>query len=402
MAQAYSAAMERVVAARMRLVRDHVFFGALAMRLRLVESDTLPALAGTDGFDIRFRPEIVNLPGRQIEGVLAHETMHVVLQHHYRMLGKHQMKANIAGDLAINPLILENRLELPEGALIDPQFANMTMGEIYDRLPDPPSRPQGSGQQPQGSGKQSPGSGQQPPSQPQEKGQQGFDVVFEPPNAAPSQSELKAEAEMMKAAVQNAAALARKAGQMTAGLERFVAALCAPKADWRAELADILTQRAQVDYDWGMPHKRMLHQYGIFFPEMGGYKIGKIGIINDTSGSTSQHQEQFASEISDILDQFECEITVFNHDTTTKSIEEYSSDDLPIKLRTVGYGGTCAKHTFDLINAEYDFDILVWLTDLEMNLEKITPPACPVIVACCERRMIKEAPAWVTRTIDIT
>ena len=74
---------------------------------------------------------------------LAHEVMHVVLMHHIRRQERHAEKWNVAADYAINNHLIVNGFILPEGGLVDDQYADMSTEHIYNLLPEPP---QGFGQ----------------------------------------------------------------------------------------------------------------------------------------------------------------------------------------------------------------------------------------------------------------
>lgn len=355
----------RLKAARIRLVRNHIFFGAIAMRLHLQPEDSLPSLAGVDGKNIFFNPtQLADVSSSQLEGLLAHEALHIMLLHHLRRGSRDPKKWNIAGDHAINLTLLAERFELPANGLHDPKYRGMSAEQIYALLPDSPTG-------------------------------EGFDIVMDG-NSNMLEKEVKAEEERIKAAVVNAAALARKAGQMTAGIERLIEAICEPKANWQTVLAEYVTEIAAHDFDWARPSQRHLHQYGIICPTLDSRdKLGRIGIGNDASGSTLRFQEQFASEISDILSQFDCTITVLNHDTEVKSVDEYSSDDLPIQLKIVGCGGTRFDTFYTTVRDEYDFDLLIHLTDGEASWRGVEAPSCPVIVACCgDTGTIAQIPGW--------
>ncbi|MHC1745343.1 MAG: hypothetical protein AB9873_20260 [Syntrophobacteraceae bacterium] len=43
---------------------------------------------------------------------------------------------NVAGDLAINPILEESGFRLPAGRLLDPAFKGMSAEAIYSRLPE--------------------------------------------------------------------------------------------------------------------------------------------------------------------------------------------------------------------------------------------------------------------------
>lgn len=363
------------MAARISLIREKVFWGQMAMRLELVEAPSIKTMA-TDGVRLFYNPVFVeSLKFDELVGVVAHEAGHPMHSHHLRENGRSHNKWNIACDAVLNIALKEERFKLPDGAVDLPHYADMSAEEVYDRLTDKEVEKYQSGD--------------------------GWNIgeVLDGTDGMSEQQIAAAEGQI-KAAIANAAAMARKAGQMSAGLERLIDGLLKPKADWRTILWQWLTAKAENDYSWAQPHTRMLQQYGVVYPVLYGYKLGNIGIFHDASGSTSSAQEQFVSEISDILMQYECKITVLTHDTTTLAIEEYSSDDLPIKFKVVGFGGTDARHTFELAS-EHDFDVIIWLTDLEVDCSKLRVPECPVLIACCGRHYINAGPKWAT-VIDIT
>ena len=113
----------RFKAARIRLVRNHIFFGSIAMRLHLQPDDALPHLAGVDGKNIFFNPgQLADVSSSQLEGLLAHEALHVMLLHHLRRGNRDPEKWNMAGDHAINLALLAERFELPANGLHDPRY----------------------------------------------------------------------------------------------------------------------------------------------------------------------------------------------------------------------------------------------------------------------------------------
>lgn len=289
-------------------------------------------------------------------------------------------KWNIACDHVINLELLEQfnvmhkrgvQPKLPAGGCADPQYKGMNAEEVYNKLPD----------------------------QPEDSGGEGFDVVIDG-TAGMSEEQIKTEEAKIRANVQNAAALAAKAGQMSDSLRQLVEAICEPKANWRTIIRDYLTAKAETDYNWAQPHQRMLHQYGVVYPTLDGEKLGNIVMLVDASGSCYNDQEQFCSEVSDILSAYECSLDVIYHDTKVTAVDHYESDDLPIVMRPAGFGGTDAVLAFKEVE-DYDKDLIIWLTDLEVDVARIEPPACDVIVACSRKRYFKNCPSW-ARLIDIS
>lgn len=370
--------LNRFRGARLMLIRQHVFFGSIAMQLQLVEDENLPAAAGVDGRSLFFNPGMSSkFTFGEVVAVVAHEVLHVVLLHHLRRGKRDHRKWNCACDYAINPIVNEQlskiaggvKCQLPSGALISSEFFGMSAEEIYNKLPDGQS------------------------------GDDGFDIVMDGAKGK-SQSEIAAEEGRIKAAIQNAAQLARKAGQMSGSLERLIEAVCEPKASWRQVLMEYISEKASTDYNWAKPSQRMLSQFGIVYPTLDGEKLGNIVVLVDSSGSCYSDQDQFASEISDILSAYDCSVDVIYHDTKVQAVDHYESDDLPIVLRPKGFGGTDCKEAYAHA-VELDPVLIIHATDLELDFSRILAPDCDVIIACSRKQYFKNCPSW-ARLIDIS
>jgi hypothetical protein len=100
----------------------------------------------TDGVSLYYNPEFVDtLNSATLAGVLAHEVMHPALQHHVRRSGRDPRRWNEACDYAINPLLLDAGLSLPDGVLVDHRFRGMSAEQIYN-LREGEAQPQSGGQ----------------------------------------------------------------------------------------------------------------------------------------------------------------------------------------------------------------------------------------------------------------
>src|SRR3954453_19823634 len=120
--------------ARTALVLDHPFFGSLLFRLRGKESRSVKTMA-TDCITLYYNPEFVEtLTAATLAGALAHEVMHPALHHHVRRSGRDPKGWNVACDFAINPLLVDAGLSLPDGVLLDNRFRGMSAEQIYNLL----------------------------------------------------------------------------------------------------------------------------------------------------------------------------------------------------------------------------------------------------------------------------
>ena len=129
-----TAASLRVQKARTALLLDHPFFGSLLFGLKSRESWSVKTMA-TDGISLYWNPEFVaSLNAATLAGTLAHEVMHPALHHHVRRGRRDPKQWNVACDYAINPLLIDAGLSLPEGILLNNRFRGMSAEQIYNLL----------------------------------------------------------------------------------------------------------------------------------------------------------------------------------------------------------------------------------------------------------------------------
>lgn len=124
-------AYRKLCEARARLWVRSKFFGSLASRLQIVERADCETMA-TDGIHLFFAPDFVLAePMEKLVGTVAHEAEHCARGHIGRIGNRDLEQSNIAADLAINADLTRLGFSLPDGALLDWQFAGMTFEEIY-------------------------------------------------------------------------------------------------------------------------------------------------------------------------------------------------------------------------------------------------------------------------------
>jgi predicted metal-dependent peptidase len=103
----------RIQKARTSFILDHPFFGSLLFRLKGHECRSIPTMA-TDGVSLYYNPDFVEtLNAATLAGTLAREV---------RRSGRDPKRWNVACDFAINPLLVDAGLSLPDGVLIDNRF----------------------------------------------------------------------------------------------------------------------------------------------------------------------------------------------------------------------------------------------------------------------------------------
>ena len=98
-----------------------------------------------------YNPDFMNaLPFDQQVAVMAHETLHIALNHIWRSKNRDSALWNIATDAVINSILKENGLYMPQGAIDMPEALHKSSEEVYDMLVKDKKQRQGDKKQRQG------------------------------------------------------------------------------------------------------------------------------------------------------------------------------------------------------------------------------------------------------------
>lgn len=123
--------LQKIINARKILILDYPFWGSLALRLGLQESN-FPFTGWTDGKVVGYNPERVEpLTLLETVGWFAHEVAHCVFQHPFRRNGRNRKLFNIAGDYVINGILLKEKFILPGNPRVNSFFDGMNVDEVY-------------------------------------------------------------------------------------------------------------------------------------------------------------------------------------------------------------------------------------------------------------------------------
>lgn len=411
----------KIIKARTGLLLEHPFFGSLALRMSPVE-DSRCATAWTDGRRLGYNPNYVSaLSDVQVQGLLAHTVMHPACQHHMRRGERNVGLWNVACDHAINWILIDAGIILPPNYLDAPEYHGLTSDEIYADLhargdaEDKPSLSENEGESekevdwdglPGNAGEgDSPGDSMDASSGEADKdGGADDDASGDSPgddssdtNGDPGGSgEVRDGArdvegggpgedqtdEQWSLALAQATQQAREVGDLPGSLERLVEEVLSPKLDWRQLLERFISERARDDYSWTPPNKRYLH-LDVILPSLSHHKLPEVVLALDTSGSvTGREMEQFAAEVSGILESFDTTIHVAYCDCKFNGSDSFGRADLPLELSPEGGGGTDYRPVFEWIEREQmEPACLVYLTDLECHHFPEQEPDYPVLWA---------------------
>lgn len=247
-------------------------------------------------------------------------------------------------DLAINPLILDYGFSLPKACLLEPEFKGMAFEQIYDKLPEPITITMSM------SGK---GEGDEQSQGIERNGKtfKEFDDVRSPKNADGSElseGQMKEIEQEIKIDVQQAYQIAKKQGNLPAGMERWIKDFLEPTINWREVLAQFIVQNTRNDYSWNRPNKRYLRQ-DLYAPSLNKPEIGTVAIGIDTSGSIGQKElDTFASEVKAILGLYCNKVFVIYCDSKVAHVDEFDNPN-DIELKPYGGGGTACTPVFSYI-----------------------------------------------------
>ncbi len=391
--------LDRIRQARINLLLDEPFFGALLMHLKVIEDKSVPTFS-TNGRDLRFNAAFLDqLTDAQLRTILAHEVMHCALLHMYRRDQRDLRKFNVAADYAINnfldnynqhaalrgakPFVFDGPLA---NGCLDHAYDGKSAEEIYNLMPEPPPKEAGGSKMEDGKGSQSgaqgqpqPGSGKgnSPSNSPSSPGEFTDGAVDEAGREA-------AEADW-KVALKQATAAGKSRGRLPAEIERLVNDFLEPKAHWRELLRRFLTSTSRDDYSFTRPNRRYSGyspsstrhpRSRCILPSLHSPSLGKIVCAVDTSGSIDQKQfNEFMAEVRAVF--FDCRPVSFVVAQCDAALHEWQElgpfDDLQIKAK--GGGGTDFTPVFDRAMAEPEpIAALIYLTDLEGSFPDYAPP----------------------------
>jgi predicted metal-dependent peptidase len=340
-------ARDKLVTARLGLLLRHSFFGNLATRLKLVNSDEWLPTAATDGRNFYYNSRFINLlEQKEIEFLFGHEVLHVVYDHMGRRDERDPQIWNIADDYAVNadlkrhkvgqfittvPCLYEAKYDrLPAEEIYDDLMKNadiIDMDDLLDMLID----------------------------QHLDDNEDAEDAEGKGP-AKMTKEEREKLRQDIKESIIDAAKNAQNAGHgVPDSVARMIKDITEPKMPWRELIQSVLTSTIKNDYSFMKPSRRGWHLDAVLPSVMPGEEI-EITVAIDTSGSIGTKElTTFLSEIQGIMDTFAgFKIHVFCFDTSVHNPADYTSDNLDsiADYKPGGGGGTDFDAIFNYLKAE--------------------------------------------------
>jgi predicted metal-dependent peptidase len=336
-------ARELLVGARIGLLLRHSFFGNLATRMKLVNSDEWCSTAATDGQTFYYNSRFIKmLKPKEIEFLFGHEVLHVVYDHMGRRNERDPQIWNIADDYAVNadlkrhnvgqfittvPCLYETKYDgKPAEEIYDDLMKNVqkiNIDSLIDQLLD--DHMDGEDGENEGDGEDGNGN---------KKGK------GRPKQMTPEERE-RTRQEIKQAII--SAAQSAEAGTLPKSVERLIQQHTNPVMPWRELIQTNLTSAIRTDFSWMRPSRRGWHSDAIMPGMTPGEEIDVV-VSLDMSGSISNKQAQaFLGEIAGMMDAFDgYKVHVFCFDTDTYNPHDFSSENMDSieNYEPMGGGGT--------------------------------------------------------------
>lgn len=289
--------------------------------------------------------------------------MHPACSHHRRRHQREPKKWNQACDYAINWILLDAGMTLPDGYLYLEEYRGKSAETVYEILQ------QGEGDEQSGETEQDVNEEDDSAREDQEEQEEEQEETAQPGDEGDGtgedgENELAAnsdpglsgeirdgqegtsagkgtenETDWDEALIQ-AAINARGMGKLPAGLELFIENRLNPKLCWQELLSRFIERSARSDYSWLSPNRRYLHQ-GLYLPSLKNSELSEIVIAVDSSASIDPAKlSRFAAEISGIMEQYPAIVHLLYCDTRVVRYEVFQRCDLPIEINPKGGGGT--------------------------------------------------------------
>jgi len=365
----------RIMIARMRLLCNNGFYGLLLMHMRMNISDEKETAWSDLNDKLYFNPDFLeNVSDRELDYVLMHLLLHVVLKHLNRKGSFEEKYYDEAADIVVNSNILRSNA----GNLSSISLSNFggiqeymvpggdegwkySVEEVYQMLRTvlTPSDAGDEGDEEDSEMDSNDGSDADDKSEGEEKSSSnsagsysGWDYhnreseVQEADNNL--QDEIWKERIMQAASAMQRRNSAKDVGRIPAFAERYLEELKKPQTDWRTVLDEFIQEEIN-DYSFCPPDRRF-DDSPFFLPDFNekDYRVEKVLFMIDTSGSMSDDEiSQCYSEIKGAIDQFSGKLEGWLgfFDALVVEPQPFVDEDEFMAIRPEGGGGT----RFDII-----------------------------------------------------
>ena len=324
---------KRIEQTKAKLLIEQPYFGTVASALKPKLNKDIQTFASTPEFFEYNDDYIECLSEEELSFLLTNAAMHQAFGYEDRKDGRMDWLWIMAQDYAINSLLINNGLELPDALLYDERFDTLSSEAIYkileDEIDDKKHTPK------------------DVENIRYEKVQNSYEYDQDPIEDIHKQL-------LNKAKIQ---------GDLPLGIEILIPKLLESKITWSDELYTVIENAVKFDYILIPPNKRYL-SLGVALPSLSGSKV-KLIIAIDSSGSIDNDLlSQFLAEVESIMNSFEnFEIDLLIADAKVQEHHIlYPGDELEYTIK--GGGGTNFEETFKYIDENIDgVTLMLYFTD---------------------------------------
>ena len=342
---------EYISATKIRLRKLSPFFAALSLYAEIDFSNEVQ-LAATNGKKIIFNPiTYIQLPPSERDGVFLHELLHMALLHHLRRGVRDHYIFNIAADIVVNGMIVnEGNFKIPKYGIRDEDLEHLSVEEVYeliiknkkkynlnlvDLIND-------------------------------EKDSEDKDSQGKGNDLKTGISDLNTEAEIRnywKQAINDAKLITKGSSEksLPESFERNFGEVLEPEIDWKTKLWNFLVR---TPTDFGEFDRRLIYS-GLYLENLEGESINVFCCI-DTSGSISDYEiNKFMREIKGIINAYpnlNCRLWYADNEC----YGPYNIDSMENIPKPKGGGGTDFEPFFkDITKKEFNNNdgVCIYLTD---------------------------------------
>jgi len=345
---------KKISQAKAKLLVDYPYFGTLAAKIEVVINDDIEAFK-SDGAKLEVNSDYLqNLELSEMEFVFANGAMHASLAHEMRKNNRSGWLWQMATDMAVNDMLVQNGLDMPYGAQYRERFSGMYAEEIYAELKDDILRDDEDLEY-EADNTDDVETKDEQNNQEKEKNSQTQEQL---------QEELLAEQLLAEEAI-SLLESKMNTGEAPATIERFFQVNDFGKIDWRNELRIALDKYFRDDYVVMPPSKKLLYS-GIYLPSNVSQTF-RLVIAVDSSGSIDEVLlNEFLSEVNflmTLVQNYQIELLVC--DEKIRSHKTFYSGDV-LEVDVKGGGATDFRPVFDFIDEHFDdVKLLLYFTDLD-------------------------------------
>ena len=377
--------MRRILMSRLRILTEHGFYGLLLMHMEFALDEEC-GTAYTDGRAICFSPAFLDeISDSELDFIMMHEILHVVLQHCFRQKDRDSDIFNIACDIVVNSTILKsNNMDISSITLrkygesmhrtpSGDEGYDYTAEQVYEEFNGScGKRARGNSAGSGSGGRAGSGSGEGSGSGSGDGPGNTWDDHSKWQDGSDSDDDLEKVWNRRLAEACGAMKVrdpSNTRGTIPLCAERVFKELTRPQTDWRTVLQDFV-QEEVTDYSFDPPDRRF-GDSPFFLPDFNDTEesVKNILFMIDTSGSISDDMMTAAySEVKGAIDQFGgklCGWLGFFDAAVTEPVPFADEEEFEA-IRPRGGGGTSFNVIFKYVQNEMSDNLpvsIIILTD---------------------------------------